>query len=74
MAKTGSRDVAHMCANIEGSSETVQMHRLALVFAVCLCDKYCSYFTWASPEIVSFLAWTGFMALQDLSHIFSHTN
>ena len=29
-----------MCANSEGSGETVQMRRIAKAFAGCLCGKY----------------------------------
>ena len=43
-----------MCANSEGSGETVRMRRLALDFAGRLCDKYQNLMSWLKCFINGF--------------------
>ena len=40
-----------MCANSEGSGETVQMRGLARAFAGRLCDKYQNLMSWLKLEL-----------------------
>ena len=41
-----------MCANSEGSGETVQMRKFAWAFAGRLCDKYHNLMSWLKLSFI----------------------
>ena len=63
-----------MCANSEGSCETVRMHRLAWAFTGRLCDKYHNLMSWLICPLPDNLSFGKFLQPDNVIYLWSSSS